>query len=105
MRLKEGSGALLEEMKQHLPIPARLTKEACKLLNQEGMHIDMNREINIVNVFDSGDAGGITCAIEGDGKKVIVISVTHLIINPDHPLSDKIKAYQKQRIKRLKIYG
>jgi len=88
-----------------MPIPARPTKEACKILNQEGMHIDMNREINIVDVFDFGDMGGIMCAIEGDGKQVLLISLTHLIINPDYPLSDKITAYQKQRIRKLQRYG
>ncbi len=105
MRSKKGSGNLIEEMKQYMPIPARPTKESCKLLNQEGMHIEMNQEINIVDVFDSGDMGGIMCAIEGDGKQVLLISLTHLIINPDHPLSDKITAYQKQRIGKLKRYG
>jgi hypothetical protein len=105
MRLKKGSGTLIEEMKQYMPIPARPTKEACKLLNQEGMHIEMNQEINIVDVFDSGDMGGIMCAIEGGGKQVLLISLSYLIINPDHPLSDKIMAYQKQRIGKLKRYG
>jgi hypothetical protein len=47
MSLKKRRGTLIEEMNQFMPIPARPTKEACKILNQEGMHIDMNREINI----------------------------------------------------------
>jgi len=105
MGLKRRTGDLIEEMKQYLPIPARLTKESCQYLSQEGKHIDLNREIYITDLFDSGDMGGIVCAIKGDEKQVLVISLTHLIINPDHPLSDKIAAYQKQRIRRLQRYG
>ncbi len=103
MKLKKGSGTLLKEMEQYLPIPARPTKELSQFLRRKGMHIDTNREINIIAVFDSGDMGGIVCAIEGDKKQkeALVISLTHLIIKPDHPLSDKIAAYQKQRIKSL----
>jgi hypothetical protein len=103
MKLKKGSGTLLEEMEQYLPIPARPTKELSQYFRKQGIHIDMNRDLNIIAVFDSGDMGGIVCAIEGDKKQkqAHVISITHLTIKPDHPLSDKIVAYQKQRIKSL----
>jgi hypothetical protein len=92
---------ILEEMKKYLPIPARPTKELFRYLRKKGTHIDMDRDLNIIEVFDSGDMGGIICAIEGDKKQGLVISLTHLIIKPDHPLSDKIVAYQKKRIKSL----
>ncbi len=98
---KKESPTLLEEMKLHLPIPARPTKELSRHLKKKGVPIDRNRDLSIIDVFDSGDMGGIVCAIEGDKKQVLVISITHLIINPDHPLSDKIKAYQKQRMASL----
>ncbi len=103
MKLKKGSGTLVEEMKQYLPIPAHPTKELSRFLRQKGTRIDKNRDLNIIEVFDSGDMGGIVCAIEGDKKQkeVLVISLTHLIIKPGHPLSYKIAAYQKQRIKSL----
>ena len=101
MKLKKGSGTLVEEMKQYLPIPARPTKELSRFLRQKGIHIDVNLDLSIIEVFDSGDMVGIICAIEGDKKQGLVISLTHLIIKPDHPLSDKIAAYQKQRLKSL----
>jgi len=105
MRPIKGSETLLEEMKQYLPIPARPTKGSQQLLGQKGMHIDPDQEINIVDVFDSGDMGGIMCAIQGNEKQVLLISLTHLVIKPDHPLSDKIAAYQKKRLRRLQRYG
>ncbi len=76
MKIKQESGTLLEEMKQHLPIPARPTKELSRHLRQKGIHIDMNRDLNIIAVFDSGNMGGIICAIEGDKKQGLVISLT-----------------------------
>jgi hypothetical protein len=103
MKLKRGSGTLLEEMKRYLPIPARPTRELSRHLRKQGIHIDINRDLNIIKVFDSGDMGGIVCAIEGKKgqKEALVISLTHLIIKQDHPLSDKIIAYQTERIQSL----
>jgi len=92
---------LLEEMKQALPITVRPGKELYRYLRKKGKHIEMDRDINITGVFDSGDMGGIVCALDYDKKELLVISLTHLIIKPDHPLSDKITAYQKMRIKSL----
>jgi hypothetical protein len=45
--------------------------------------------------------GGIICALDGNEKEVLAISLTKLIIKPDHPLSDKIATYQKKRLKSL----
>jgi len=105
MKPEQGTEALIEEMKKYLPIPARFTNEIYQYLKEKGIYTDTNREIRISNVFYSGDAGGIVCAIEGDEKEVLIVSLTHLIIKPDHPLSDKIAAYQKKRIRRLHRYG
>ena len=101
MKPTKGNGAIFKEMEEYLPIPARPTKILYQLLRKKGKCIDMNREINIVSVFDSGDMGGIVCAIEGEKKELFVISITHLLIKSDHPLNDKIVAYQKQRLKSL----
>jgi hypothetical protein len=96
------SMTLLEEMKNNLPIQARPTKELYRNLRKKRKHIDIDSDLNIIEVFDSGDMGGMVCAIKGN-KEVFVISLTQLIIKPDHPLSDKIVAYQKQRIKNLQV--
>lgn len=101
MDSKRENKTLLEEMKEYLPIPARPTKKLSRHLRKKGIHIDMNQDLRIIDVFDSGDMGGIVCAIEGDKRQALVISVTHLKIKPDHPLSDKILAYQKERVKSL----
>ena len=105
MKSELGTESLIEEMNKYLPIPARFTEDSYQYLKEKGIYTGMNREINISNVYYSGDAGGIVCAIEGDEKQVLIVSLTHLIIKPDHPLSDKIAAYQKKRIRRLQRYG
>src|SRR5665811_789940 len=92
---------LLEEMKQCLPIPVRPTKQLYRLLRKKGTSIEMDSYVNIIEVFDSGDIGGIICALDGNKKEQLIISLTQLIIKPDHPLSNKIAAYQIKRIKSL----
>jgi hypothetical protein len=61
MRPKKGIETLVEEMKLNLPIPARLTREAQRVLDQKEMHMEPGQEVNIVYVFDSGDMAGIVC--------------------------------------------
>lgn len=61
MRPKKGIETLVEEMKLNLPIPARLTREAQRVLDQKEMHMEPGQEVNIVDVFDSGDMAGIVC--------------------------------------------
>lgn len=91
---------LIEEMEKNLPIPAYPSKGLCKVYRKQGVKINPHTELQITEVVDSGDMGGIMCAIE-EKDNVFVVSLTHLRIKPDHPLRDKILAYQKQRIKRL----
>jgi hypothetical protein len=92
---------LIEEMERYLPIPAYPSKELRQLLHKQGKDIGIDTELEITKVFDSGDAGGIVCTILREGDQVFIVSLTHLRIKPDHPLSDKILAYQKRRIKSI----
>ena len=91
---------LIEEIQDFLPIPVYPSKKLQKTLRKQGV-ILKNAELNILEVYDSGDAGGIACKIMDENKEVLIVSLTHIRIMPDHPLSDKILAYQKQRIKSI----
>ena len=91
---------LIEEIQDFLPIPVYSSKKLQKILRKQGL-ILKNEELNILEVYDSGDVGGIACKIMDENKEVLIVSLTHIRIMPDHPLSDKILAYQKQRIKRI----
>ena len=99
-RSKGNDMKLIEEIQDYFPIPVYPTKQLQKILRKQGL-ILKNAELNILEVYDSGDTGGIACKIMDENKEVLIVSLTHLKIMPDHPLSDKILAYQKQRIKRI----
>lgn len=106
MKQDQGSEILIEEMKKYLPIPACIKKKSYQyIMQQEGATTNLKQEVTIIDVLGSGEMGGILCAIKESKDKAILISLTHLIIKPDHPLSDKITAYQRKRIRRLQRYG
>lgn len=92
---------LLKEMERYLPIPAYPSKELLQLLRKQGKDINRDTELNITQVFDSGDAGGIVCTVLEENKEVLIVSLTHLQIKPTHPLNEKIMAYQRQRVKNI----
>jgi len=92
---------LIEEMERYLPIPVYASKELQQLLRKQGKDMDINTELKITKVFDSGDAGGIVCSILEENDQVFIVSLTHIKVKSNHPLSDKILDYQKQRIKSI----
>lgn len=90
---------LIKEIEMNLPIPAYPTKGLCQILRKEGLKLDTNTELQITNVFDSGGIAGIICIAQEEKGNIFMASLTHLKIKPDHPLSNRILAYQKQRMK------
>jgi len=91
----------IRELEKHLPIYFHPTPELRQLIRKQGKIINRNSELKVTNVFDSGDTGGIVCAIEDDDQ-VFVVSLTHLRIKHDHPLRDMILNYQRHRVNYLK---
>ncbi|SJM94827.1 conserved hypothetical protein [Crenothrix polyspora] len=91
--------ALMEKMKAHLPIPAKPTD----VLINSSVNISPSAEIEITDVMYLGDEGGICCAltISGQEENAVVVSLTHLRIQSNNPLSSDIRAYQALRIKKL----
>jgi hypothetical protein len=97
--------ALTKKLSDHLPIKAYAGKRMAKMLQEQGKKVDLKNPYIIESVNYSGDTGGIMCTLEmkpEDGE-MYVISITHLKIDPDHPLAPEIKAYQNHRITMLKI--
>ena len=92
---------LIDEMEKHLPIPVYPSRELCQLLRSKGKDINMNTELKITKVFDSGDMGGIVCSIIEEDSEVYVVSLTHLRVRRGHPLHRKISEYQRKRVRRL----
>ncbi len=90
---------LIDEMNVHLPIPAFANRDLSRLLIKNGMDIKPEKELKIIKVAQSGEVGGIACFL--DIPENFIVSLTMLRIKPDHPLYDKISAYQKKRIRSI----
>lgn len=94
---------LMAKLEAHLPIPVRLTPTTVRSLRERGMKLSAERIIFIRRIFYGGDEGGILCDVTPTraSKEAVVVSLTHLRIAPDHPLFRDIRAYQRERVRRL----
>lgn len=94
--------ALIEALKQHLPMRAYATAPLVEVARQQGADIKLNDPVKIDSLLYLGDTGGIACPIRlSGGKTVVVMSLTHLRIDRDHPLASRIQAYQLRRSQLL----
>lgn len=94
--------ALMQEMEAQLPIPAFPTKPLARLMQQKGERVSADHELTIRKVFYAGDEGGITCDVTpGASSLAYVVSLTQLQIPITHPLSHAVRAYQRERVKRI----
>ena len=99
--VKEVDG-LIEAMNDHLPMRAFATPPLVEAIRKEGADIKVNDAVEIDSVLYLGDDGGIACAIGMWGDKTAVItSLTRLRIDRDHPLAERIQAYQSRRSQSL----
>ncbi len=95
--------ALVEKMKAQLPLPIYAGRGLLHSMREHGLHIKARRRIMVIDVLYFGDEGGIMCALEPieEGKEAYVTSLTHVDITPRHPLAKAIKAYQRERKRKL----
>jgi len=93
---------LIEALNGQLPMRAYATPQLAKAIRGRGGDVRVNDPVTIDSVLYLGDEGGIACstALSG-GKSVVVASITHLSFDEDHPLSERIRAYQSRRSQRL----
>ena len=94
---------LMEKMKARLPIPVFPKKPLVHTLRDKRCKVTSQQMLSIKSVVYLGDEAGITCdlGIIGNSKEVLMCSLTHLSINPRHPLAKEIRAYQRER--KLKL--
>lgn len=95
--------SLTEKLQTSLPIKVRAGKEFLKTLKQRGDVANPDQEFVIEHVEYSGDMGGIMCVLASDPeeKEHYVVSITHLNIDPNHPLAAEVQRYQRQRTRKL----
>ena len=98
---------LMRKMEAHLPIPARPTGTYIRVLREQGVKVARDQELQIKRVFYLGDEGGIACDVtpSRDAREAVVVSITHLRVHRQHPLAQEIRAYQRERTRRLAQSG
>jgi len=98
---------LMRKMEAHLPIPARPTGTYIRAMREQGVQVARDQELQIKNVLYLGDEGGIACNVtpSKDAKQAIIVSITHLRVDPRHPLAQEIHAYQRERTRGLAQSG
>ena len=92
---------LIDEMQRQLPIPVYPTKDLASSLTKKGKDISADAQLMITKVFDSGDEGGIVCLLDWKGDDPLIISITLLRVKPNHPLFNRISAYQRRRKRKI----
>jgi len=95
---------LMERLGTALPIPARLTPEVQMTLRQQ-RGVTMPIDCSVTWISYAGDEGGIVCRLEAPAEtaEAVFASITHLRFDPRLPFTREIVAYQKHRVKRLRI--
>ena len=97
----EKTKALMEKIKDHLPIQFYTTKRySISVRNEHKIKVRPNKKLMVSDVIYMGDVGGITCAVE-QKDVAIFTSITSLRISQKHPLGPEIREYQAERIKKL----
>ena len=94
---------LSQQLDASLPFTVRPGKPLLNLKREKGTPLSAERDYVVEKVMYSGDEGGIICMLQGGetDKAVVGSSLTHLIIDPEHPLAESVRAYQRQRNHRL----
>jgi hypothetical protein len=98
---------LIRKMEANLPITARPTGGFIRAMKAQGFNIARDQELPIKRVFYMGDEAGISCDVTPPGmeKTPIICSLTHIRVKPSHPLAEEIRAYQRERKRRLAQAG
>ena len=98
----EEAMALVADLEATLPFNMRPEKRLVKLLREQGIRMKENEELEVIRVLYMGDPGGITVNVKQEDT-VLSLSITHVIMLPNHPLVERVKDYQKNRIRGLML--
>jgi hypothetical protein len=95
---------LMEKLKRYLPISAYPAPPLLKMFKQRNMPTSPKPLLQVSDLFYMGDEGGICCALEpisASPKEDFIVSITHLVFDPNHELAPEIIAYQRRRYQAI----
>lgn len=96
---------LLAAMTAALPLAVTCQPALVKSLRARDGFGDIAPRCVVTRINYMGDDGGIVCGLDfglGEGHAAAVVSLTHLSIDPSHPLAREIASYQYHRLKQLR---
>jgi hypothetical protein len=100
----EAAQDLCDRLEATIPFSVQPTKQLLKTMIEGGNRASLDDIFTVDWVKYSGDVGGINCAFEySKGGERYAVSLTHLKIDPEHPLAEEVIAYQQRRIRLLKL--
>ena len=97
--------SLSHQLDASAPFTVRPGKPLLKMMKEKGTPMTATRDYVVEKVMYSGDDGGIMCMLQGNStdKEIVGSSMTHLVIDPEHPLAVAVRSYQRQRSHRLRL--
>ena len=97
--------SLSHQLDASTPFTVRPGKLLLKMMKEKGTPMTATRDYVVEKVMYSGDDGGIMCMLQGNStdKEIVGSSMTHLVIDPEHPLAAAVRSYQRQRSHRLRL--
>jgi len=93
---------LIKDLEAILPFMVYPEKRLVKQLNSQGVSVKIGQELPVSSILYAGDMGGITFNIKIH-QALCSISITHVIMPSEHPLSERVKSYQKNRTHKLML--
>lgn len=95
--------ALSRQLDESVPFTVRPRSPLLKRMREQGTPMSANRDYTVDKVMYSGDEGGIMCMLKPGEQDTTAVgtSITHLTIDPAHPLAEDVKTYQHNRTHQL----
>ena len=96
---------LMTELKAAVPFKVELTPWLIKQLHAQDDEIANATEHVVSDLSYAGDEGGIVCHIARAAREMLVVSLTHVLVQRSMPFAAAVGKYQKHRVKKLKKQG
>ena len=93
---------LCDDLEATLPFRVKAGFKLRKTMGDKGLQVDEQTWFPVDFAKYSGDEGGIMCGLMTEDDQQFVVSLTHVKIDPEHPLAAEVKEYQQQHIEKLK---
>jgi len=85
---------LMKEIRRHIPVPAHPSEQLLEIMDRDGRTLNPAKELQITDVFDTGDPSGILCSVL-DGEDMFISPLKLLALREEHPLHGIVATYKE----------